>query len=155
MTRLGLLVAVVVVAIDQIAKLWAIGTFDAVPYRIEILPFFNLVLVWNRGISFGMFGGGVAPPWLLGVIALAVTVFLIQWLRKVETRILAVGLGLVIGGALGNVIDRFRLGAVTDFLDFYWGEFHWPAFNLADAAIFMGVVLLLLDALLIGDEKHK
>ena len=76
-------------------------------------------------------------------------------MRKAETRLLAATIGLVIGGALGNVVDRFRFGAVADFLDFHWAGYHWPAFNLADAAISVGVVILLLDALLIGDERHK
>ena len=125
------------------------------PFGVEILPFFNLVLVWNRGISFGMFGGGALPPWLLGAIAVAVILALVIWLRRVETRLLAATIGLVIGGAAGNVIDRFRFGAVADFLDLHWGDYHWPAFNLADAAITVGVVILLIDALLIGNERHK
>ena len=155
MTRLGLAVASVIVIADQVIKWWAIGALGDDPHGVEILPFFNLVLVWNRGISFGMFGGGALPPWLLGAVALAVTLALVIWLRRVETRLLAATIGLVIGGALGNVIDRFRFGAVADFLDFHWGGYHWPAFNLADAAISIGVVILLLDALLIGDERHK
>ncbi len=155
MTRLGLAVAAAVVIADQIAKWWAVGVLGEIPYGIEILPFFNLVLVWNRGISFGFFGGGALPPWLLAVVALGVTLALVIWLRRVETRLLAAAIGLVIGGALGNVIDRFRLGAVADYLDFHWSGYHWPAFNLADSAISVGVVLLLLDALLIGDERHK
>ena len=155
MTRLGLAVASVIVIADQVIKWWAIGVLGEQPQGIEVLPFFNLVLVWNRGISFGIFGGGALPPWLLGAVALAVTLALVIWLRRVETRLLAATIGLVIGGALGNVIDRFRFGAVADFLDFHWGGYHWPAFNLADAAISIGVVILLLDALLIGDERHK
>ena len=68
---------------------------------------------------------------------------------------MAVAIGLVIGGALGNVVDRFKYGAVADFIDIHWGDYHWPAFNLADAAISVGVVILLIDALLIGSERHK
>ena len=153
--RLGLAVASVIVIADQIIKWWAIGLLAEQPYGIEVLPFFNLILVWNQGISFGIFGGGLLPPWLLGVVALAVTLALVIWLRKAETRLLAATIGLVIGGALGNVVDRFRFGAVADFLDFHWAGYHWPAFNLADAAISVGVVILLLDALLIGHERHK
>jgi len=114
-----------------------------------------LVLVWNRGISFGMFGGGAVAPWLLAVVALGVTLALFIWLRKVVSRLVAVAIGLVIGGALGNVVDRFKYGAVADFIDIHWGDYHWPAFNLADAAISVGVVILLIDALLIGSERHK
>lgn len=155
MLRLGLAVAAAVVLADQIIKWWAVGVLGDEPYGIEILSFFNLVLVWNKGISFGIFGGGSLPPWLLAAIALAVTLALAIWLRKAETRLLALAIGLVIGGALGNVIDRFRFGAVADFLDFHWGAYHWPAFNLADAAISVGAVILLMDALLIGDERHR
>ena len=153
--RLGLAVALVIVIADQIIKWWAISLLAEQPYGIEVLPFFNLILVWNQGISFGIFGGGLMPPWLLGGVALAVALALVIWLRKAETRLLAATIGLVIGGALGNVVDRFRFGAVADFLDFHWAGYHWPAFNLADAAISVGVVILLLDALLIGDERHK
>lgn len=155
MPRLGFAVAAAVVLADQIIKWWAVGVLGDEPYGIEILSFFNLVLVWNKGISFGIFGGGSLPPWLLAAIALAVTLALVIWLRKAETRLLALAIGLVIGGALGNVIDRFRFGAVADFLDFHWGAYHWPAFNLADAAISVGAVILLMDALLIGDERHR
>ena len=155
MLRLGLLVAAVVVIADRMVKWWAIDALADTPYGVEILPFFNLVLVENRGISFGLFGGGTLPPSLLAAVALAVTLALVIWLRRVETRLLAAAIGLVIGGALGNVIDRFRFGAVVDFLDFHWDDLHWPAFNLADAAISVGVVVLLMDALLIGHERHK
>lgn len=155
MPRLGFAVAAAVVLADQIIKWWAVGVLGDEPYGIEILSFFNLVLVWNKGISFGIFGGGSLPPWLLAAIALAVTLALAIWLRKAETRLLALAIGLVIGGAVGNVIDRFRFGAVADFLDFHWGAYHWPAFNLADAAISVGAVILLIDALLIGDERHR
>lgn len=155
MLRLGLLVAAVVVIADRMVKWWAIDALADTPYGVEILPFFNLVLVENRGISFGLFGGGTLPPSLLAAVALAVTLALVIWLRRVETRLLAAAIGLVIGGALGNVIDRFRYGAVVDFLDLHWDDFHWPAFNLADAAISVGVVVLLMDALLIGPERHK
>lgn len=155
MLRLGLLVAAAVVIADRLVKWWAIDALADTPYGVEILPFFNLVLVENRGISFGLFGGGTLPPSLLAAVALAVTLALVIWLRRVETRLLAAAIGLVIGGALGNVIDRFRYGAVVDFLDLHWDDFHWPAFNLADAAISVGVVVLLMDALLIGPERHK
>ena len=155
MLRLGLALAAVIVVADRLAKWWAIEALADEPYGVEILPVFNLILVWNKGISFGMLGGGAVPPWLLSVVGLAITLVLVLWLRKVETRLLAVAIGLVIGGALGNIVDRLWYGAVADFLDVHWGDYHWPAFNLADAAIFVGVVILLLDALLIGAERHK
>ena len=153
MLRLGLGIAATVAVADQVVKWWAMDALMAAAQAIEVLPFFNLVMVWNRGISFGMFGGGALPPWLLAAFAGAIAVGLGIWLARVETRLLAVGIGLVIGGALGNIVDRLRFGAVADFLDFHVAGYHWPAFNLADAAITIGVVLLLIDALLISRER--
>jgi signal peptidase II len=151
---LGLGIAAAVAIADQLVKWWAMDALMAAPAGIEVLPIFNLVMVWNRGISFGMFGGGALPPWLLAAFAGAVALGLGVWLARVETRLLAVGLGLVIGGALGNIVDRLRFGAVADFLDFHVAGYHWPAFNLADAAITIGVGLLLIDGLLISRERH-
>lgn len=155
MRGLGLGIAAAVAVADQAVKWWALDTFMTTPQGIEVLPFFNLVLVWNRGISFGMFGGGALPPWLLAALAGAIAVALGVWLARAETRFLGIALGLVIGGALGNIVDRLRFGAVADFLDLHVAGYHWPAFNLADAAITVGVALLLIDALLIGRERHK
>jgi signal peptidase II len=149
------MVAALVIVADWITKLWALDALGGDRYGMEVLPFLNLILVWNRGISFGMFGGGALPPWLLAAVALAVTLVLVIWLRKADSRRVAIAIGLVIGGAVGNVVDRFRFGAVADFIDIYWGDYHWPAFNLADGAISVGVVILLIDALLIGGERHK
>jgi signal peptidase II len=150
MLRLGVSTAVVVVVLDQITKGAVLAFFAGMPRAVEVTPFFNLVLVWNRGVSFGMFGGGSVPPWALSTLALAVAAALVLWLWRADNRPMAFGLGLVIGGAVGNAIDRLRFGAVVDFLDFHLGRYHWPAFNVADAAITIGVGLLLLDALLGG-----
>jgi signal peptidase II len=146
MLRLGVVAAGSVVVLDQLTK-WAILTWlDQV---IALTPFFNLVLVWNRGVSFGMFdSGGALAPWLLSGLALAVVVALLVWLRRVEHPLPGVGLGLIIGGAVGNVIDRVRFGAVIDFLDVHALGWHWPAFNVADSAICIGAALLLVDGLL-------
>ena len=115
--------------------------------------FFRLVEVWNRGVSFGMLGGDRSlPPWVLSAVAVAVCVGLFVWLRRVERNFTAWGIGLVMGGAIGNVIDRARWGAVFDFADFLVGQWHWPAFNIADAAIVLGVGLLLLDSL-VAEKK--
>jgi signal peptidase II len=153
--RLGFAVAAVVAIADQLVKWWAIETLMAAPEGIEVLPVFNLVMVWNRGVSFGMFGGGAVAPWLLAAFAGAVAVALGVWLMRAEGRWLALGLGLIIGGAVGNIVDRLRFGAVADFLDVHIGAYHWPAFNVADASITVGVALLLIDALLIRRERHK
>ncbi len=155
MLRLGLAVAAGVVAADQLVKWWAISALEGLPRGVEVLPFFNLVLVWNRGVSFGLLGGAAVPPWLLGAFAGLVAVGLTVWLARVSGRWLALGIGLVIGGAVGNIIDRLRLGAVADFLDFHLGVHHWPAFNVADAAISVGLAVLVIDSLLNRPERRK
>jgi signal peptidase II len=146
---LGLGIAVLVFALDQLTKWWIV-TDVMDPLRIlEITPFLNIVLVRNRGASFGMLNdGGEWGPWLLTALAVVIAVGLLVWLWRARSSWVAVALGMIIGGAAGNVIDRLRFGAVTDFLDAHWGELHWPAFNLADSAITVGVVILLADALI-------
>ena len=123
MVRLGLTVALVLLGLDQLTKWVVLAVLDLPARPIAVTPFFNLVMVWNRGVSFGMLDtlGGVAP-WLLSGLALAVVIGLLFWLRRSEHAMMAIGLGLVIGGALGNVIDRLRYGAVVDFLDFHAGR---------------------------------
>jgi len=136
-------------ALDQLSK-WYILTQVMVPPRvIEVTGFFNLVLVGNRGVSFGMFSSGA--PWVqpaFAAFAGAIAVFLSIWLYRAENRLLAASLGLVISGAVGNAIDRLWHGAVIDFLDFHYADYHWPAFNVADSAITIGAALLILDTLL-------
>jgi signal peptidase II len=151
MPVLGLLVAVVVVIADQASKLVMLANLEG---PVEVTPFFNLVRVWNTGVSFGLFGSaGPGAPWVLSGLALAVVVGLGVWLFRTDAKLVAAGLGLVIGGALGNVIDRVRFGAVFDFLDFHAFGVHWPAFNLADAAIVVGAALLLVDGLLLERRR--
>ena len=153
----GLAAAVAVVIIDQLSKAAVLGFFDGSPIGAHeaITPFFNLVLTYNRGMSFGLFNTpGAMNVLLFSLLAAVIVAMLIVWLRRVESPFLAVAIGLVIGGAAGNVIDRLRLGAVVDFLDFYVGAWHWPAFNIADSAICLGVAAMLLDGLLLRREAH-
>jgi signal peptidase II len=124
----------------------------------EIVPvfddFFRLVSVWNPGVSFGFLGGDKAlPPWILSVVAIAVCIGLMIWLRRIDRALTGWGIGLVMGGAIGNVVDRARWGAVFDFADFHVGKWHWPAFNVADSAIVVGVGLMLIDSL-IGEKRR-
>jgi len=153
MIRFGLILAAVVILLDQVSKWWILDVVMQPPQIIPLLPFFNLVLVKNLGISFGMFAGAGAI-WPLVAIALGIMGGLTYWLRSVENRLLATGLGFVIGGAAGNVIDRFRYGAVVDFLDFHAAGWHWPAFNLADSAITVGAAIILLESFL-AQEDHN
>lgn len=131
-------------ALDQFAKAAAIANAGALTGGLPIVPGLNLVLLRNDGVSFGLLGG--LPPWLLVALALTICVWLLATMQRTTDRIEAVECGLIVGGALGNVIDRMRHGAVTDFLDFYVGAWHWPAFNLADTFIFFGVAALLLGS---------
>jgi lipoprotein signal peptidase len=155
MRRSGLLVAVVAVATDQASKAWALAALWP-PYSegIAVLPVLNLRLGFNTGVTFGMFANSsAAGVWVLVAVGLAVTAFLARWLWRTTSRLEAVALGLIIGGALGNVADRVRQGAVTDFIDAHLAGWHWPTFNMADVAIVCGVVLLILASL--RDEPAK
>ena len=144
--RIGLLAGGIVLILDHLTK-WLIRdvVLDGARY-IEITGFFNLVEVWNRGVSFGLLASDSAwTPYLLSALALAIATVLLFWLRKADNQLLALALGIVIGGAVGNVIDRLIWGHVFDFLDFHIAGYHWPAFNVADSAISVGVVLILVD----------
>jgi len=139
---LGVACIIAAFTADQASKALARGAHAELAAGIEVAPIFNLVLTQNRGVSFGLLN--VLPAWTLIALSLAIVAFLCVLLWRAGTRIAACGFGLVIGGALGNVCDRVRFGAVTDFLDFHIAGYHWPAFNLADAAIVTGVALLIL-----------
>lgn len=146
--RQGLLIAFAAIIIDQASK-WGMLSLLPNPGRsIDVAPFFNLVHVWNWGISFGLFSEHREwGRWVLTILALIIVTVLFFWLRKAENKIIAAGLGLIIGGALGNVIDRLIHSAVFDFLDFHVSGYHWPAFNAADSFITVGAVLLIFDSL--------
>ena len=145
--RLGL--ALVVLAVDQATKLWAAGTLDyGMP--VTVLPFFNLTLVHNTGAAFSFLAdaGGWQRIFFI-VVSGVVSLVLVAWLWRLprDARLLGIALALVLGGAVGNLVDRIAYGYVIDFLDFHATGWHWPAFNVADSAISCGVVLLLADGL--------
>ncbi len=159
-TRLGLVTALVVCALDQALKLWLIYGFD-LPSKgmVPLTPFAALVMTWNKGISYGWFqqDGPLGQLALLGVKAVAVALLWV-WLARTVVRFPAVCLGLIVGGALGNGIDRWVHGAVADFMLLHiqtasW-SFNWYVFNLADVAIVAGVAGLLYESL-IGDRAVK
>ena len=156
MLKIGLSVGAIVVFLDQLTK-WLIREIVLGTGRdIEVTGFFNIVEVWNRGVSFGLFASDSPwTPYLLSALAIAISIVLIVWLRKAETTFLALALGFVIGGAIGNVFDRFIWGQVYDFLDFHAAGYHWPAFNVADAAISVGVALVLLDGFIAKREDER
>jgi signal peptidase II len=143
------LVALVTLVLDQISKYWILNVF-LLPAKGSVLvggPF-SLSMVWNRGVSFGLLKAQMdLTRWALVCFSLIVAGFLVFWARKIERPLLALSTGLIIGGAVGNAIDRARFGAVADFLDFQALYFPW-VFNVADSAITVGVILLLLDSVL-------
>jgi signal peptidase II len=160
LTWLGVAVAVLTAVLDQATKLWLLFGYDlASRGTVRLAPFLDLVLVWNTGISYGLFPqAGPLGQWaLLGVKTVAVLLLWI-WLARAGSRLTALALGLIIGGAVGNAIDRVAYGAVADFVLFHvttagW-SFRWYVFNLADVGIVAGVIGLLYDSLL-GTDAAK
>jgi signal peptidase II len=157
--QVGIVTAIVALIADQLSKnvlLYGVGFAEYGPHdRIEVLPFFDIIMVWNRGVSYGLFqAGGLWGTVALAAFSLLAVAALSWWLRGTETRVLGLGLGLIIGGALGNVIDRVIYGAVADFFHFYAFGHDWYVFNIADAAITLGVVALIVDAF-VHREKNR
>jgi len=138
---------VLVIVLDQVTKEWALAYFQSVSVRrIEVTSFFDLVLAFNRGAAFSFLAEHSGwQRWFFAVLALVVSIWLLTltWQHRLE-RLLPSAFSLIIGGALGNVIDRFNHGAVVDFLSFHAGPYYWPAFNIADSAITLGVALMLI-----------
>lgn len=138
-----------VIVLDQALKLWMVHHF-ALFERVHVLPVLDIILTYNTGAAFSVLAEASSwVRWLFVLIAVGVSVALVIWLRRLHVRVhalLACGLALILGGALGNMIDRVRLGRVVDFVHVHWGHHYFPAFNLADSAITIGAVVLLLDA---------
>jgi len=142
----GLAMALVVLGLDQLSKYWLLIWLANKGGWIKLTGFFNLVTVWNRGISFGFFQSGEIGRWLLVSFSSLVCLGLGIWLWRQTRPWPVLALAMVIGGALGNIIDRILRGAVADFFDFHVMGYHWPAFNFADSAITIGVGMLLYDS---------
>jgi len=155
--QIGLLVAGVALILDQVSKiafLYGAGWIDTLGQgpngiRVEILPFFDVVMVWNKGISYGLLQAeSDFHRWILVLFAVGVTGFLVWWLRGIQDLRLAQAVGLIIGGAVGNVIDRVLYGAVADFFLLHAFGYEWYVFNIADTAVVLGVVIMGLDLLI-------
>ena len=150
--KVVIFISLFIVISDQITK-WAIRANLTLLERVPVLPFLDITHIRNKGAAFGIFNdlpGDVRMPLFVLVLVLAVIVIFV-FLSKTDSRdrILIYSLSLILGGAIGNSIDRFRLGYVTDFIDFHWfgdPRYHWPPFNVADSAITIGVILILFDA---------
>ena len=150
LTLLGIVAALIVLAVDQASKWWILYRLDLPDTgQVVLLPVLNFTMVWNRGVTFGLLNGFGGWSYLvLAGVAFAVVVALGMWLHRAESRIVAIALGTIVGGALSNVIDRLRYGAVVDFIQAHLGAWSWYVFNVADAAIVCGVATLLLESLL-------
>lgn len=141
-------VVVLVFLADQLSKQWVLANF-ALFESVQLLPFFNFTYVRNYGAAFSFLSeAGGWQRWLFATVAIGFSTLLTVWLRKQSVSLWKLNLAytLVIGGALGNLIDRLMHGFVVDFIDFYWGTSHYPAFNIADSAIFIGAVLIIWDS---------
>lgn len=153
--RLGALVAAAVFVADQALKLWLLFVAriaEEGPFRLT--SFLEFVLAWNRGISYGLFQqDGDVGRWVLVVISFLAPIWLWRWLSRAPDRLSVVSLALIIGGALGNGVDRAVYGAVVDFVHVHVGSFSWYIFNIADAAIVVGVLGLLYESLRPGTDK--
>jgi signal peptidase II len=152
---LGLSVAALVVLIDQAHKAWMLYVYDiGTRGVVTVTPFFDLVLVWNQGISYGLLPQeGMLGRLGLILFALGASLALTLWLASLSSKLAAVSIGLIIGGAIGNAVDRVIYGAVADFFSFHAFGLEWYIFNIADTAIVAGVVGLLYDSLFRGHKK--
>jgi len=149
-------VAAAVAAVDQLTKRLAEALLDY-GRPVELLSWFNLTLAYNRGAAFSFLSEASGwQRWFFVTVGLVAVAAIGMWLKRLgpEERLTAAGLSLVLGGAVGNLVDRLWLGHVVDFIDWHYGGWHWPAFNLADSAITVGVALLLLGGLREGGRHH-
>ncbi len=145
----GLAVAVLVLVADQFSKWWVLVRLD-LPERgdIAVLPGLDFTMVWNHGVTFGLLQAGSGQGHLiLGLMALAITLLLVAWMHRTDRRLIAAPLGLIVGGAIGNVVDRLRYGAVVDFIRAHAFDYSWYVFNVADSCIVCGIGILLLDGM--------
>ncbi len=152
---LGIIIALFAAFFDLLSKEIIFSILENIAFKqetnnpqIEIFSFFNLAYVWNRGVSFGMFSSLQNSHIIFSVIQFVILLVLCFWLHRNRKIHITWALGLIIGGALGNLIDRIKNGAVADFLDFHIASYHWPAFNLADSWVFIGVMILIFEDLI-------
>jgi signal peptidase II len=149
--------SLLVVVLDQLSKYWVMARFEE--YEVlKVWPVFNLTLVYNTGAAFSFLSdAGGWQRWFFVVIGVLVSAAMVVWLSRLggRERLTAYGLAFVVGGAIGNLIDRIVLGKVVDFLQWHWQDWYWPSFNLADSAITLGVVLLLIDGLFSGGSNEE
>lgn len=142
----SIIISSTILIIDQLSKYLVVELFkDYHQEFLKVNDILNISLVFNRGITFGMFSKYQHAQWIFSIIGIITVFFLIKWLKDSSTKIQVIALSLIIGGAIGNIIDRIYYGAVVDFLDFHYHQSHWHTFNIADSAICLGVGLLLIN----------
>ncbi len=153
----GFITALICLLIDQAQKYYMIAHYGIIEKkRVVVTEFFNFVMVWNRGISFGLFQNYTKSNYFFLAASSTIILLLSFILKKSKSKFEATSLGLIIGGAIGNIIDRIQYGAVADFFDLHIGNYHWPAFNIADSCIFCGAVLLITYSIFLEkNEKDK
>lgn len=143
---IGIITSALTIIIDQTSKYFVSSHLLEGLQYLNVSHYFSFVRAWNTGVSFSMFSGnGAIGSFILSLIALIIVSCLFYWLKKEKSTFLQISIGLIIGGALGNLIDRIRYGAVFDFLDFSVFDYHWPAFNIADSAICIGATMIIFD----------
>ncbi|WP_455200605.1 signal peptidase II [Kaarinaea lacus] len=150
-------ITVLVIVLDQVTK--SVATANLIMFQpVEVFPGFNFTLMHNKGAAFSFLSDASGwQRWFFTAIAIGVSIGILIWLKRLPSdhRLMAISLTFILGGALGNVYDRVLLGYVIDFIDVYYAEYHWPAFNIADSAIFVGACLLIFDSLRSTHQEHK
>jgi len=160
MIRIGAISALIAFLLDRVSKGWFIDVYE-LPLKgtVEILPIFDVVMVWNRGVSFGFLSANDDfGRWALVAMNLVIVAVLLYWLKSAKNIMLSSAIGLVIGGAFGNIYDRVKFGAVADFFQFHWQEWYFAVFNVADSFIFIGAMLLIFNSTFgndAEDDKEK
>lgn len=157
---IGVLISAIICYLDLLSKQIAFNAVDQILltqdlHYIKITSFFNIVKVWNSGVSFGMFNDLQYGRFIFAVIVAIIAIIMLIWLYKNNNKIVSYAISFIIGGAFGNLIDRVTNSAVADFLDFHLFGYHWPAFNLADSAVFVGVAILIFDDLILNKKKDE
>ena len=152
--RNGLLLAAIIFISDQFSKWWMLEKFHIADRpAVELTPFLKLVMVWNRGVSFGMMHDIPFSHLLFSGLSFLICCLLVLWLVKAKHILTVVGVGVIIGGAMANTIDRLRFEAVADFFYFHIADYYWPAFNIADAAICIGAFCIIIESVI--SQKHE
>lgn len=148
-------ISALILVLDQASK-WLMTSWLSLYETVAVVPFFNLTMAHNSGAAFSFLAqAGGWQRWFFTGIAVAVSLVLLVWLKRLsgDAKLEAIAISMILGGALGNLIDRVTFGYVVDFLDFYWGSYHFPAFNIADSAICIGAALLIFDSFFSKSEQ--